>query len=125
MIEKTVESKSSDAEEREKAVALEDAQHVTLARALEEANTAREASIKIKGEMIEELELFRAAMREELKVPKKRKIDIHDGLIAGGLVLLSVGVAVAYHWSYALMVVGCFLVAVSIVPLVKGRVKPG
>lgn len=104
--------------------ALDDSKHVTLARALEEASASREACLEIKNEMLGELELFRSAMRQELKV-RKKKFDLYDGGIFGGLVMLGLGLAVAFHWAYSLIVVGCFFVAVSIVPLVKGSVKPG
>ncbi len=99
-----------------------DSNQVTLARALEEANAAREITIKIKGEMIEELERFRAAMRNELRA-RKRKIDLHDVFLLLGLGVSGTGIAVAFHWAYSLIMVGCVFITLSLVTLFRSPVK--
>lgn len=97
---------------------------VTLARALEEARAAREACVQIKGELFGELERFRAAMRLELKARKSR-VDVEDALMVGGLVLTSIGIAVAFHWAYSLIVVGCALSSISVFPFLRRPLKTG
>jgi hypothetical protein len=121
MTVKTEASKSSSVDELDE---LDDSKHVTLALALEEARAAREGSLKIYNDMIGEMERFRAAVRQDLKA-RKRKFDIYDLLIGSGLAMLSGGIAVAFHWAYSLIVVGAFLVAFPIVPMLRGNIKPG
>jgi hypothetical protein len=99
-----------------------DSQNVTLARAIEEARTARDATIEIKGEMVAELERFRAAMRHEFK-ERKRKLDLHDILLLAGLTMTSIGIAVASHWAYSLIVAGGVFVSLSLIALFRPPVK--
>jgi hypothetical protein len=99
-----------------------DSQHVTLARAIEDANAARDTVLKVQSEMIEELERFRAAMRHELK-ERKRKLDLHDILLLFGLSAAAGGIAVAFHWAYSLIAVGAFLTILSLVPWFRPAVK--
>jgi hypothetical protein len=99
-----------------------DSQNVTLARALEESNRVLDTVLGIKQDMLDELERFRTAMRHELKA-RKRKIDLHDVLLFGGLVLAATGIAFAFHWSYSLIAIGGTLVALSLIALFRPTVK--
>lgn len=100
----------------------EDERHVTLAIALEEARSARDTSLKVKNEMLAELERFRLEVRSELKA-RKRKLDAHDYLAVVGLGMLAGGVAVAFHWAYSLIIVGTTVMGIAIVPLMRRPVK--
>ena len=99
-------------------------QGATLARALEEARASRDACLQIKNETFAELERFRAAMIPELKA-RKQKFDLEDGLMAGGLALASIGIAVAFHWSYSLIVIGLALSSISVFPFLRRPLKTG
>lgn len=100
-----------------------DSQHVTLAQAIEQAQIAVETSTKIKGEMVEELERFRAAMRRELKERRIKPDLLHDLFAFLGLCLVAGGIAVAFHWAYSLIVVGAIVLSLSLIPLFRPSVK--
>ncbi len=56
-----------------------DTEHITLARAIEEARTARDSTLELKREIEAELKVFRDAMSRELRA-RKRKIDLQETL---------------------------------------------
>jgi len=119
MTAKTEASRFSDAYAGEEAYEYPpegDGAHVTLARALEDALAARDASFRYRNEIMEELERFRAAVREDLGIvrAKKRRFDAQDALAALGVVCLSAGIAVAFHWAYSLIVVGLAFTALGV-----------
>jgi hypothetical protein len=122
MTVKTEVSPSSDAELGVDELEDFDSQHVTLAQALEQANLARDTVVEIKGEMLAELERFRAAMRHELKA-RKNKFDLHDAFLFAGLTASATGIAVAFHWAYSLIFVGGIFVALSLITLFRTPVK--
>lgn len=118
MTEKTADSLYSDLD-------LEDEmQHVTLARALEESSAARDTCLQIKNDLLGELERFRIAMRAEYKA-RNQKLDLNDWLMVAGLSFTSLGIAVAFHWAYSLIVIGSVLVSVSALPLLRRPFKAG
>ena len=123
MNEKTADSPSSNEAGELDLEALKalDSRHVTLAQAIEEAQLAREATLKIKSEMIDELERFRAAMRRELKGSRLKPDLLRDLFGFLGLAGIASGVAVAFHWSYSLIVVGFILFALSLIPLLRQK----
>lgn len=115
MDERTEGSKYSEDAENE--------QHVTLARALEEAHSAKEATLALKNEILEELEMFRRAMREEV-AERDRRFDAHDVLMVLGMAALCGGVAVAFHWAYSLMIGGVVVMSIALLPLVGRPREP-
>lgn len=124
MTEKIVDSQSFDKAgelDLEELHAL-DSQHVTLAQAIEQAQFAMETTLKIKGEMVAELERFRAAMRRELKGSRIKPDLLRDLFAFLGLAGIAGGIAVAFHWSYSLIVVGFILLALSLIPLFGQKV---
>lgn len=110
MTVKTAASKFSDADSVEGGV--------TLAIAVEATRNDREAVQAVKAEMLTELERFRSAMRHEMKA-RKRKVDAHDALLAGGLLSVAVGVAVAFHWAYSLIITGGVFITLALTPLLR------
>ena len=121
MTEKTVGSQSSDKAREldlEELRAL-DSQHVTLAQAIEQSQVTLETTLKIKAEVIDEIERFRAAMRSELKGQRIKPDVLRDVFGFLGLAMMAGGISVAFHWSYALIVVGGVLLALSLVPLFR------
>lgn len=106
--------------------ALDDSRETTLARALDDALAARDATFRYRNEVMEELERFRLAVREDLKglQAAKRRFDARDLLAGSGLLMLAVGIAVAFHWAYALMAVGLSLATLGIVTSAQAPVPP-
>jgi hypothetical protein len=100
-----------------------DTEHVTLAQAVEQSQLAMETTIKIKGEMVEELERFRSAMRSELKGQWLKPDILRDIIAFLGFCGMAGGIAVAFHWSYSLIVIGALLTALSVIPLLRQTVK--
>jgi type II secretory pathway pseudopilin PulG len=101
-----------------------DAQHVTLAQAIEQAQLAQETTLKIKGEVIEELERFRAAMASDFKGQWIKPDRLRDLFAFGGIGTIAVGIAVAFHWSYSLIAIGAILLTLSLIPLFRTTVNP-
>lgn len=101
-------------------------QQITLARALEDALSARDLSLRYRNEMMEELERFRAAMRLELQGvrARNRRFDARDALAGAGLLLASAGIAVAFHWAYSLIVVGTALAVLGILTSQRPPTRP-
>lgn len=116
MTAKTEASRSFDAGSEELEGVWDSSSNVTLARALEDALSARDATFRYRNEIMEELERFRAAVREDLGIvrAKKRRFDVQDALAALGVVFLSAGIAVAFHWAYSLIVVGLAFTALGV-----------
>ncbi len=101
-----------------------DTEHITLARAIEEARTARDSTLELKREIEAELKVFRDAMSRELRA-RKRKIDLQDALLFLGLGAASTGIAVAFHWAYSLIFVGSTFMTLSFIPFLRTPIKPG
>lgn len=93
-------------------------EHITLARALEESRENRDACERMRDDIFSELERFRVHLRNELK-ERKRKIDLRDGFMVAGLLMVAGGVAVAFHWAYSLIIMGIVLTILSVAPLLR------
>jgi len=119
MTEKTEESQFSDETGKLDLEELRslDSQNVTLAQAIEQAQLAMETTLTIKGEIVDEIERFRAAMRRELKGSRLKPDLVRDIFAFLGLGSAAFGIAIAFHWSYSLIVVGFTLFALSLIPL--------
>lgn len=114
---KAVDSPSSDLLE------ADESQGVTLAIALEEARASKEACLKIYSDMMEEMDLFRLALKKQKEKKPVGEVD-PDWPFFAGLALVSVGVAVRYHWAYSLIVVGIVLASLAILLPLLRRAPP-
>ena len=127
MTGRVVALKSSELDlDQDERTAYEDSAHVTLARALEEARAAREKTFELRNEVVLELERFRAAMRKELGEMRaqNRRVDSRDAVALVGLLLMSGGIAVAFHWAYSLIVVGGVLATLGVLTSRGASVAP-
>ena len=64
----------------------------TLAQAVEEMHMVRDQCLRLQGELEEDIDRFRAALRYELK-ERKRKLDLRDWTMIAGLAMALLGAA--------------------------------
>ena len=93
-----------------------------LTAAIEEVRAHREAVLRLHGKMEDELERLEMAVEAELRL-RNKKIELRDVVCALGIAMVGTGVAIATHWSYALITVGVVFVALPVLPLLRSSGK--